>query len=92
MSPALDDLIEVENDLRHLKTLIDVTTDMMIDATHSPGASPSDIASHNQHCHLMWISRDMIDRVLKGMEAGTSKLLKEQTDKPAMRMTGEVRS
>lgn len=87
----MDDILDAESDLRHLCTLIDVLTDMAINAVGSlsPGASPSDKATLNAIGDMLWIARDLSNQTTQRLENATARLV---TERAAQRMTGGDRN
>lgn len=61
---AMDDL---EGDIRHLKVLVDVTTDLMIDCDYSDHQKM--VSEAQRYSALMWIIRDLMDGLLVRTEA-----------------------
>lgn len=75
----MDDVLDAESDLRHLNTLIEVATDMAIDAAClSPGTAPSDRAKVNALGDMMWIARDLCGTVTKNLQDATERLVAER--------------
>lgn len=89
-TPAMDDVLGAESDLRHLNTLIDIITDMAIDgAALSPGASDSDRATIASLGSMMWVARDLCNRITKNLEDATARVMAEGA---AKRMAGGERN
>ena len=70
---AIDDL---EADIRNLKVLVDVTTEMMIDCNY--GDHKQTVADAERNISLMWIIRDSMDVLHKSVSAYHHHVLAEK--------------
>lgn len=86
----MDDVLDAETGLRRLNTLIDVITDMTIDAGPlSPGAAPVDRAKLSNLTDMMCVARDLCGRITENLEDATARLVEERS---AQRMAGGRRN
>ena len=67
------DLQDVESDLRHLSTLIDVITDMAVEFQLSKGAAQADHAGMSVLRDMLWIARDLASRVQTDMSEAVGR-------------------
>ncbi|MGB3502275.1 MAG: hypothetical protein WBA44_11665 [Mesorhizobium sp.] len=70
MTPSSDDMNDLTSDLRHLRVLIDVITDMAINIDY-----PSD--QQNEVSDLLWIARDLAAQVEKNGYVCHERILAE---------------
>jgi hypothetical protein len=76
MTPSSDDLNDLTSDITHLKTLIRLVTDLVIDII-DPGKEQCEQTKKevSQASDLLWIARDMVEQIASNAEACHQKVL-----------------
>ncbi|RWN95196.1 MAG: hypothetical protein EOS05_10380 [Mesorhizobium sp.] len=75
MSGPSDDLNDLEGDIRHLSTLIETTFDV---ATGNPMPSGEASETMQKVLHLLWIARDLTERLSETASACHNKVIGER--------------
>ena len=71
-----DALLDAKCDFGHLRTLIEVITDMAVDMPLSAVAAPADHALLETLRSMLWIARDLVTRTVGDLERASAAMMK----------------